>query len=262
LNIHQIGDIPDSLDLKPEQVAQIEVTRSGHTRINESKISASLAPLKYPLYFLDYETFASAIPLYNGIRPFEQLPFQYSLDVIEQPGSLLVHREYLAQGQAYPLPGLLASLQADMSPVGSVIVWNKAFEMGCNDAMAALHPEFTSMLGLINDRIYDLMEIFSNGWYVNPGFMGSASLKKVLPVIAPELSYKELGIGEGLTAQIRWMKAARGELTSRETNDVYQDLMKYCGQDTLAMVKIFEHLKKLKPSESITGSSPPPKDLP
>jgi hypothetical protein len=137
---------------------------------------------------------------------------------------------------------LAKHLSEDIGPSGSVIVWNKSFEMGCNDAMAALHPQFASFFAGVNARVYDLMEIFANGLYADARFDGSASIKKVLPVLVPALSYKDLGIGEGLTAQRRWMAAARGELSTDEARQVYDDLVEYCGQDTLAMVKIYEVL--------------------
>jgi hypothetical protein len=240
--ISRIGDIPDDDGLKPQQVAQIEVVRSGVPVIHKGNIARSLSELVYPLYFLDYETFAGALPLWDGVRPFQQLPFQYSLHIQEAPGAQLIHREYLARGGDYPVEMLLAQMQTDLGPVGSVIVWNKSFEMGCNDAMAALHPQFAEFLASVNDRVYDLMEIFANGWYADARFMGSASIKKVLPVLVPELSYKDLGIGEGMTAQIRWMRAARGELTPEKMAAVYDHLVEYCGQDTLAMVRIYEVL--------------------
>ncbi len=241
--VTRIGDIPDDFDLKPQQVAQIQVVRTGTPHIHREKIAHSLGELVYPLYFLDYETFAGALPLWNGVRPYQQLPFQYSLHVIEVAGGPMIHKEFLARGGNYPVPTLLEHMQADFGPTGSVIVWNKSFEIGCNDAMAALHPEFAEFLADVNARVYDLMEIFANGWYADPGFMGSASIKKVLPVLAPELSYQDLGIGEGMTAQIRWMRAARGELTPDKMTAVYDDLVEYCGQDTLAMVRIYEQLR-------------------
>ena len=242
LGVSTIGEIPEDFPLKPQQQVQVEVVRAGAARIHSQKIAHSLSQLTYPLYFLDYETFASAVPLWNGVRPYQQLPFQYSLHVMEQAGGPLVHREFLARGGDYPVPQLLEHLQSHLGPVGSVIVWNRSFEMGCNDGMAALHPEYADFLSGVNARVYDLMEIFANGWYAHPGFHGSASIKKVLPVLVPALSYKDLGIGEGLTAQIRWMRAARGELTAAQMQQVYDHLVEYCGQDTLAMVRIYERL--------------------
>ena len=96
-----------------------------------------------------------------------------------------------------------------------------------------------------SDYLKYLMIPFAGGMYAHPGFMVSASIKNVLPVLVPKLSYKDLGIGEGMTAQVRWTKAARGQLAAAEATRVYRDLEVYCGQDTLAMVRIWEVLAQL-----------------
>ena len=244
--ITEITAIPDNFEVLPQQQTQIAVARSTQPLIAYEKIKKSLGTLQYPLYFLDYETFASAVPLWDGVRPYQQLPFQYSLHVIREQNGPLLHREFLGRGTKYPVAKLLERLQTDLGNAGNVVVWNKSFEMGCNDAMANLHPEYYDFLSGVNSRVYDLMEIFASGWYAHTRFMGSASIKKVLPVLVPELSYNGLGIGEGLTAQIRWVRSARGELTSDQMQQVYDDLIEYCGQDTLAMVKIYEVLQHLE----------------
>ena len=245
MGITSIPEIPDDFELAPQQQAQVEVTRSGEPHLHPQKIAHELAALQYPLYFLDYETFSSAVPMWDGVRPYQQLPFQYSLHVVPFKGAKLTHYEYLAQGPDYPVEKLLEHMEKDLGPKGSVIVWNKSFEMGCNDAMAALHPKFKDFLEGVNARVYDLMDIFANGYYAHPDFMGSASIKKVLPVLVPELSYKDLAIGEGMTAQIQWMKAARGLMADEEVERLCEHLTTYCGQDTLAMVRIWEVLQRV-----------------
>jgi hypothetical protein len=245
LGVNAIADIPQDFNLGPQQLAQVEVARSGKPHLHHEKIAHELEDLKYPLYFLDYETFSSAIPMWDGVRPYQQLPFQYSLHVIPFKGAKLTQDEYLAQGTDYPVEKLLEHLSKDLGSEGSVIVWNKSFEMGCNDAMAALHPKYKEFLEAVNARVYDLMDIFANGYYAHPDFMGSASIKKVLPVLVPELSYKDLAIGEGMTAQVQWMKAARGLMSDEEAARLYEHLIIYCGQDTLAMVRIFEVLQSV-----------------
>jgi hypothetical protein len=243
--ISRCHQIPLSSKMVREQRAYVEALRLGRPAIHQLKITTWLNKLQYPLYFLDYETYNTAIPIWDGQRPYAQLPFQYSLHILDHPGAELRQVEFLARGSDNPVPPLLKQLQTDLGPTGSVLVWFKLFESSRNDAMAALHPEFGSFLQGVNQRIEDLMEVFSNFWYTDPAFGGSSSIKNVLPVIVPSMSYKGLGIEHGGMAQVRWTRAARGELAPAECDKIYADLVEYCGQDTLAMVKIYEFLTSL-----------------
>ncbi|MBW3538276.1 DUF2779 domain-containing protein [Candidatus Parcubacteria bacterium] len=243
--ITKISDIPVSFKLTPPQRAQLELTRLRRASIHHSAVARELAGLRYPLQFLDYETVGPAVPLFEGTRPFRALPFQYSLHILPEPGGQLIHKQYLARGTQYPALALLEQLQADLRPEGSVVVWFKPFEMGANDYLAELHPEYGEFLAGVNARVYDLMEIFSNHLYGHPSFGGSASIKKVLPVLIPDMSYQQLGIQEGMAASNGWLRAARGQLADHTRDKLYDDLIKYCGQDTLAMVRIYQHLMEV-----------------
>lgn len=244
--ITRIPDIPANFKpLNGQQRAQVELFKLGRPAAHKGRIKQELAGLEYPLYFLDYETVSPAIPLWEGTRPYHLLPFQYSLHIIDKPGAEPVQKEFLARGTGYPVKELLEHLSADQGPAGSVIVWFKDFEGGANLGMADLHPEYGDFLRGVNARIYDLMEIFSKNLYGHPDFFGSASIKNVLPVVVPEMTYKNLEIQEGMTASLKWLKAAKGELPEAEANKLYDDLLVYCGQDTLAMVKIYQFLLKL-----------------
>ncbi len=243
--ITRIADITADIILKPQQMAQLMTTRRGTPSIHKQRIADRLGELAYPIYFLDYETIFPSIPAYNGTRPYQQIPFQYSLHILDAPNGQLSQKEFLARGQADPVPELLAHLQADLGLVGSVVVWNKSFEMGVNDSMGRRFPAYRSYLKGVNKRVFDLMEIFSNQLYVDAGFHGSASIKKVLPVLIKDLSYDELVIKEGMTASNRWYQTAKGEIVGGDAELVYADLIKYCGLDTLAMVRIFEFLSRL-----------------
>lgn len=184
--------------------------------------------------------------MYNGVTPFQQVPFQYSLHILREPESQLEHYEYLCEnGENLPAPELLTNLRQQIGNTGSVVVWNRSFEAGRNREMGKAFPEYADFLESINNRMFDLMDVFSKQHYVHHEFKGSNSIKAVLPVIVPEFSYKELDIQNGLTAQIRWYDAVMGNMTEEETHATYASLLKYCCLDTLAMVKIYEYLMKL-----------------
>ena len=198
------------------------------------------------MYFLDYETMSGVIPAYDGIRPYQQVPFQYSLHIQETPDAELKHTEYLHKENSHPVRGLLEQLKKDIGPEGSVIVWNQGFEKKCNADMAEMESEFSKFLHNVNDRVIDLMIPFSEGWYVDKDFFGSASIKAVLPVLVPELSYKELNISGGATAQRIWMETIIDGKNQSTKEQIISDLIKYCSLDTLAMVEIWRILKAVK----------------
>lgn len=238
LGIEKIADIPDDFEMNEKQENQVVAVKAGRDFIDKQSIENALNTLSYPLYFLDYETFASAVPLFDGLKPYQQMPFQYSLHVIRNKGETPEHYEYLHTSKDNPLPGLLASMKENIGTTGSVIVWYKAFEMGRNEEMAELCPEYAEFLESVNRRVFDLMEIFSNQYYISPKFKGSASIKKVLPVVVPELSYNDLeDVQEGQTASLYWFKHIYSE--SADKKRIARNLLEYCKLDTLAMVEVF-----------------------
>jgi hypothetical protein len=238
-------ELPDSLELKPAQYQQLEAVAKGAPVIHPIKIANELGKLRYPLYYFDYETVGGGLPLYDGTRPYQQIPFQYSLHIQHEPDGELEHREFLARSSASPMPALIKQLRADIGPEGSVIAWNMSFEKGVNSMMATIYPDDAEFLEDINARMRDLMDPFYKGYYSDDAFMGSASLKKVLPVIVPELRYSDLEIQEGGAAQRQWEQAAFGAVPAETAEQIYKNLLIYCGQDTLAMVKIHDFLKEL-----------------
>jgi hypothetical protein len=125
--------------------------------------------------------------------------------------------------------------------------------MGCNRTLATLLPEFGAFYEQLNGRIVDLMIPFSSGWYVHQDFQGSASIKKVLPVVVPELSYKELPIHDGSSAQRLWMESVLGGKRMSEKAKILDDLDTYCALDTLAMVRIYEKLRDLSPGQQVVA---------
>ena len=238
-------DIPDSFQLNPKQGLVRERARTNTEHINRSALRAALAGLAFPLYFLDYETCISAIPLYPGYHPQQQIVFQYSLHRLERPDGEAVHREHLSSGCEEPSRSLLAQLRADIGDHGTIIVWNKTFEMTCNKKMGEIHPEYATFLENLNQRIYDLGEIINQGIYLHPGFKGSWSIKNVLPVMVPELSYGDLAIHKGDQASNAWWQICFGQLPQDEKEKLKAALLCYCHLDTLAMVEIYRRFLAL-----------------
>jgi hypothetical protein len=151
----------------------------------------------------------------------------------------------LACETANPEPPVLASLSQALGPGGTVIVWYKTFEVTRNREMADRQPEYRPFLESINARVYDLMEIFSQGQYVDGNFRGSASLKNVLPAVVPNLDYERLPIREGTQAMLAWFQMAHVEPDAGKRAEIARDLLEYCHLDTLAMVRIWEFLGAL-----------------
>lgn len=245
MKIEKIVDIPDDFDMTEKQQNQVMATKTGEAIIDKEAIENELSRLSYPLYFLDYESYASAIPLFDGLFPYQQMCFQYSLHVLKSEGEKPEHYEYLHTGTDIPVPKLLESIRKNIGDTGSVIVWHKSFEMGRNDEMAEMYPEYADFLKSVNSRVFDLKEIFSEQYYVSAGFKGSASIKNVLPIIVPSLSYEDLeDVQNGQIASLYWFKHVYGE--SSERDRMVKNLLEYCKLDTLAMVEVWRRVKKLE----------------
>jgi hypothetical protein len=244
-SIKKLADIPAGFPLTDKQRLQVSAVKKGKPLIELNKIKEFLDSFVYPLYFLDYETLASIVPYFDGLKPYQQLPFQYSLHVLDSPGAELQHFGYLHRDNSNPAEPLSKTLQSQIGTSGSVITWNMSFEKGRNELMGSLLPEYTEFYEAVNKRVVDLMIPFASGWYADKGFSGSASIKHVLPVMVPELSYKALNIQEGAGAQRLWMEAVLDGKRDNEKEQILSDLVKYCGLDTMAMVEIYNRLQKL-----------------
>lgn len=244
LGITRLIDIPADFALNSKQQLQVQATRQNKPILQPDKIAEFLGGFTYPLYFFDYETMSSLVPYFDGMRPYQQVPFQYSLHVLDAPGAELKHVEYLHRDNSNPAEALSKALKSHIGQTGSIITWNMSFETNCNTTLGELVPEYAAFYEQLNSRIVDLMVPFMNDWYVDKRFGGSASIKNVLPILVPELSYKALGIQEGTAASRLWMEAVLDGSRDGEKEQILGDLVEYCGLDTLAMVEIFKVLSK------------------
>lgn len=247
MGIMKIKDISDDFRLPRAKELQVIAEKTQKPHIEKENLADSLKTLEYPLYFLDYETtYMVAIPIWDGTSPYQQVPFQYSLHIQRTPNGKLEHYEFLAKGKDNPVPELLAHLKQDIdTEKGTVIVWNKTFEMGKNKEMSIISPKHKKFLESVNNRVFDLMVPFKKRYYVHPGFEGSCSIKHVLPTLAPDLSYKNLKITQGGEASLSWQQMNFGGLKDSEQKKIYEDLLKYCEMDTYAMVRILEVVRKI-----------------
>lgn len=206
--------------------------------------SKELEQLKFPLSFLDFETFQDAIPQYAGTRPFEQTPFQYSLHILDAPDAQLEHKEFLANANQDPRRTFIDALIADLPSSGTVIVYNRSFEAGILRKLAGNFTELETSIENILARFFDLMAPFQRRDYYHPQMHGSYSIKKVLPALVPSLNYNDLAIAEGASAsraflKLRWLEDLQ------EINQIRTNLLEYCKLDTLAMVEIWKILQEI-----------------
>ena len=212
--------------------------------IDTGSIESFLESLTYPLYFLDFESFQPAIPLYENSRPFDQIVFQYSLHYIETKGGELKHREYLAWPGSDPRRELAEQLCRDIPMGVCTLAYNMTFEKTRIKELAALYPDLSEHLMDIHYNIRDLMVPFQKKQYYNRAMQGSYSIKFVLPALFPNdpsLDYHNLeGVHNGTEASAAF--AEMQNMSEEKLVVCRENLLKYCGLDTLAMVKVWEKL--------------------
>ncbi|MCT7908941.1 DUF2779 domain-containing protein [Arcobacter lacus] len=248
--IINIDDIPHDFDMTSIQAQAVENYKSKITYIDIENIKSFLQNLTYPIYHLDFETYQQAIPLYKGLKAYEQIPFQYSLHIEYEDGKknkILEHKEYLAQDSVDSRYELAKKLCEDIPSDVKVLAYNMSFEKGVINRLANSFPLFEKHLLAINENMQDLMVPFQKKWYVTPSMNGSYSIKYVLPALVPEFekAYKELdGVQNGSQAMNAFVRLAF--LEEAEKQKLRKSLLEYCKLDTLAMVKILENLRKIK----------------
>ena len=212
--------------------------------VDHEAIRGELKGLHYPLYFLDYETYSSPIPMFDGTKPWQQVPFQYSLYIRKSKDATLAHKEFIATENKNPIADLAQQLEKDIGDTGSVVVWNATFEATRNKEIAKAYPDYASCMESVNARMFDLMVIFRKKLYTQHKFHRSYSIKNILPVLVPELSYKELAIQEGGTASVSWPILIDEKTPAAEKDELKKNMLLYCDLDTMAMVRILENLEK------------------
>jgi hypothetical protein len=247
--VFKLEDIPKGFRLTWKQSLQQAANTSGRTHVDGKKIASFLRSLKYPLHFLDFETVYPAIPLFEGTRPYQQIPFQFSVHVVDAQGHKPSHHSFLSLRPSDPRRELFESLKKAIGPEGHVVAWNQTFEKSRLDELAFLVPEYAEWVRDVKGRFIDLLAPFRDFAYYSPAQGGSASLKEVLPALTGR-GYGGLAIAGGSQASQAYLRAAfgtgdRNKASPEEVGEIRMALERYCGQDTEGMVWILERLAEL-----------------
>ena len=233
-------------ELNKIQKMQISAELNGEEFIDKKGIKSFLDTLKYPLYFFDFETIQPVLPKYKGTRPYQQIPFQYSLHILDKKGGKLTHKEFLAESNDInPTDSLVKQMCKDIPDDVTVIVFNDTFEKTRIREMEEMYPKKKKHLEKIRNNIVDLIDPFRSGYYYNKQMNGSFSIKAVLPALFPDdplLNYHNLegDVHNGGDAMSTFPKMK--DMSKEEREKARKDLLEYCGLDTYAMVKVLEKL--------------------
>ncbi|MDR3117321.1 MAG: DUF2779 domain-containing protein [Puniceicoccales bacterium] len=239
--IWNLSDFQDRDTLSEGQKIVFDGARSGKIRLVGPAIRDWLGALEYPIHYLDFETFASPIPPFDGTHAYSRIPFQFSLHVQRLPGEKLEQMGFLARDRDDPRPNFLKALHRHCEDRGSVIVYNAAFEKSILRELGECFPDWRSWTEELGGRIVDLYEIFRQYHYYSPAQLGSRSIKKVLPALTGQ-SYCALRIGNGEDAMGEYRRVTFSDATADEREEVYSALEEYCALDTRAMADIISAL--------------------
>jgi hypothetical protein len=237
-----IEKIP-ATELNNHQLTQQAAVQTGRPQIIPSQIDRWLKGISYPLYCLDFETINPAVPLFKGTRPYQQIPFQFSLHVVERKGVAPRHVEFLSETREDPRPALIQALKS-IGDDGTILAYNMGFEKRVICDLADDFPGEAAFLLALVERFVDLMTPFSKFWYHAAGQQGSCSLKNVLPVLT-KTSYEGLAIGDGGMAMREFRRVVFTDPQAGDKSEVLENLKVYCKQDTMALVDVLNALYSL-----------------
>lgn len=233
----ELRDVPDE-HLNDRQVRVKSAALSGKIFFAKAAAAKALAVHKLPAYFMDFETIQFAVPVWKGTRPYQQIPFQFSVHRLSRTGKL-AHQSFLDLSGTDPSPGFAKALTAACGTAGPIFVYNAAFESSRIRELAERFPPMrVSLLALI-DRIVDLLPVAREHYY-HPDQRGSWSIKAVLPAICPDLDYAQLeGVQDGGMAMAAFAEAVRAGTTPERKAEIERQLQAYCALDTLALVRLW-----------------------
>ena len=217
-----------------------QVVDYGRASIDDS-LETSLSVIELPAAFLDFEAVNPAIPVYAGTRPYDAIPFQWSLHIMDSTGEV-EHRSFLGDDASDPREALAAALLDALPAEGSIVTYS-GYERRVVNGLAEALPHYASSLQALCERMVDLLAIVRAN-VRHPDFRGSYSLKSVLPVLSPDLGYGDLDIAEGMTASASYLRMISDETPADERAAIRESLLAYCTRDTEGMLRVYEALMK------------------
>jgi len=239
-----VGDVPDSFPLTIIQQRQQRSVSMGEIQV-EGDLAGALDPLKGRVAYLDFETVSPAIPAWEGLGPWQPHPVQFSCHIVS-PDAELEHHEWLAEGPDDSRAAMAEALVETLEDVDAVVAYNKAFEKRCLELISAGAASHAPRLKAIGSKLHDLLPVVRDHVY-HPDFLGSFSLKSVLPALVPDLSYEPLEISQGqmASALLHRLLFLQEPMEPAELAALRQSLLDYCALDTLALVRLKETLDDL-----------------
>lgn len=245
MGILDIKDIPEDFPLGANASMQVMHHKTQEIKIDTEAIKAFLDTIEFPINFFDFETFQNAIPRFYNQRPYQQMPFQYSLHILYENGTM-EHREFLGDENRDPRDELIEQMLDDITPTGSIVAYHDSFERTRIKELAEFKSDRAGGLLALNERFVDLIVSFRNKDYYHPNFQGRSSIKVVLPALFPndpELDYKKLGSVQNGGDAMETFANLYLLKNKKKRGEIRNDLLAYCHLDTLAMVKIWEKLR-------------------
>jgi hypothetical protein len=240
-------DIPNDLYeiLTDNQKMQVDVAKNKQPYIDNKGLSEFLSNITFPFSMIDFEACSRAIPLFKGMKPNQFIAFQYNLQIVDKVNnelSVVKTNDFLNKDLTDPRGDFIRNLVENIPKTGSVGVWSAPFERTRLLELAKDFPQYKDDIDNIVSRLVDLEYIFSKYVYFHE-FCGSSSIKKVMPVMCPDLSYDDLNIKNGDDAQAKYESMIN--MSGEEKEVLYNDLLKYCERDTYGMVAIYFSVLKL-----------------
>ena len=202
-------------------------------------LASRLGEIAFPAAFLDFETVGPAVPVYVGTRPYQRVPFQWSMHVLDADGRLS-HASFLNGDAEDPRERFITGLLEAVPSEGSIVAYSP-YERTMMRELAEAFPQHRDGLLALCDRVVDLLKLVRGGYY-HPGFNGSYSLKSVLPALVPDMDYADLEVQDGMAASMAYARMTAADAPASEKASIRQALLAYCERDTEAMVRIYDAL--------------------